>query len=73
MVLPLKKKCTKKGISGSINVEKESAEKKNVSEDFEQNCRIPELPLSEHLANPRTNAPTGRVDRNWTRSGGKAP
>ena len=22
---------------------------------------------------PRTNAPTGRVDRNWTKSGGKAP
>ena len=21
----------------------------------------------------RTNAPTGRVDRNWTESGGKAP
>ena len=21
----------------------------------------------------RTNAPTGRVDRNWTKSGGKAP
>ena len=23
--------------------------------------------------NPRTNAPTGRVNRNWTKSGGKAP
>ena len=22
---------------------------------------------------PRTNAPTGRVDRNWTKSGEKAP
>ena len=22
---------------------------------------------------PRTNAPTGRVDRNWTKPGGKAP
>ena len=22
---------------------------------------------------PRTNAPTGRVDRNWTKSGGKSP
>ena len=29
--------------------------------------------LTDPLLEPRTNAPTGRVDRNWAKSGGKAP
>ena len=28
---------------------------------------------SKSMCCGRTNAPTGRVDRNWTKSGGKAP
>ena len=37
-------------------------------------CETPSSGLRDDARLPlRTNAPTGRVDRNWTESGGKAP
>ena len=41
----------------------------------QQDDGVMSSPLSQESdsGDPRTNAPTGTVDRNWTESGGKAP
>ena len=38
-----------------------------------QALKLSPLRQARYNSSLRTNAPTGRVDRNWTKSGGKAP